>query len=144
MRLSFDSIEEVKEFVKSLKGTRGGRNEPDEAPAMAGTAPAPLATPATTSFPASGFAPQAQPAAFPGASGAPAVAPEVLALVQRITSKLDAAIAAGTANLEQALPWFRSQCGAEAANATIDQIKAQFLPKLTVPALDNIAKMMAA
>lgn len=148
MELKFSSIEEVQEFVKRLKGTRGGKAGADETE----TAPAPLAPP-TTPAPASqgfnpgGFAPPAagaapQAVAFP-APAAPAVAPEVQGLVGRIVTKLDGAIASGQP-ADQVLGWFRSQCGAEAANADLAQIKTVFLPKLTVPALENIAKLMNA
>jgi hypothetical protein len=140
MKLCFDSIEEVKEFVANLKGTRGKKGEIDDAPAAA--APAPLQPPQT--FNPSGFAPQGQPAAqvggaFPAAVVGPA--PEVLALVTKITARLDQALAGGQP-AEQALTWFRSQCGPEAASATMDQIKGTFLPRMTVPVLENIAKLM--
>lgn len=148
MKLCFDSIEEVKEFVASLKGTRGKKGEADDdMPKVTGQAPAPLQPPATqtATFNPGGFAPQAQPAA-PAASAFPVAAvtgpaPEVVALVGKITAKLDAAIAAGQP-ADAALQWFRGQCGPEAAQATMDQIKAVFLPKTPVPGLENIAKLM--
>ena len=94
MRLSFDSIDEVKEFVKSFKGTRGGKNEPDEAPA-AGQAPTPLMPPA------GGFAGPGSATGFPAAGGAfpttaaPAIDPALQGVVTRIVTKLDASLAAG-------------------------------------------------
>ncbi len=43
MELKFFSIDEVREFVKGLKGTRGGKTDTDDAPA--GDVPAPLQPP---------------------------------------------------------------------------------------------------
>jgi hypothetical protein len=149
MRLSFDSIEEVKLFVASLKGTRGKKGEDDVT--ETGNAPAPLAPPAGGS--AQGFNPggmstaQFAPPAGGAVAGAfPAAAapdPAIAALVARIVTKLDSAIASGQP-ADQALAWFKSQCGPETANYTLDQIKQQALPKLAQPVLENMAKLMAA
>lgn len=151
MELRFSSIEEVQEFVKRLKGTRGGKGDKDEGDAIdVNKAPPPLAPPQTGAvqgFQPGGFAPQvagAGPAAAgPFAAAAIGPAPEVLALVNRINVRLDAALMAGQPT-EQALDWFRKQCGPEAAAATMEQIKTVFLAKLSVPALENIAKQMNA
>lgn len=151
MRLSFDSIDEVKEFVKQLKGTRGGRGDKDDTDGATGgqTAPEPLKPPAggAAPFNPGTFAPPVGGAgqaggAFP-AAGAAGLAPEVQALVTRINTRIDGAIASGQ-SADQVLAWFRGQCGPEAANATMDQIKANFLPKAAVPVLENIAKLMNA
>jgi len=161
MKLEFDSIEEVKDFVSKLKGTRGGRaDKDDETPAQVrdtqANAPEPLKPPAgnSGSFSPGGlgatFAPPAPgataAAAGPFAAAAPAVAPEVLALVTRIGTRIDGAIASGQA-ADQVLAWFRGECqkaGIDAANATLDQIKSVLLVKMPVPALENIAKLMNA
>ena len=138
MKLEFDSLEELQEFTKKLKGTRRGKDDADDAPQPVQQAPAPIMPPQT------GFAPAAQQAAagpFGGNSGGPA--PEVMALVGRITAKLDSALASGQP-ADAALNWFRQQCGAGAEAATLDQIKTVFLPRLQVPALENIAKLMGA
>ncbi len=141
MRLSFDSIEEVKEFVKNLKGTRGGKDKDDE-PAATGSAPAPLAPPAGGFNPspgaASGFAPggAAPGGTFPGAA-APVANPAVAAIV----AKIDGSIASGQ-NAEGIATWFRVQLGAEANGATLDQIKAVLLPKAPQATLDGILKLM--
>jgi hypothetical protein len=149
MELTFSSIEEVKEFVKQLKGTRGGKGDKDDEPAPQNLAPAPLQPPAQA-FNPGGFAPPAagagQAAAGPFAAGAPAVAPEVLALVGRITTRIDGALAAGQP-ADAALAWFRGEVtrhGHDASQATMDQIKTVFLSKLGVPALELIAKQMNA
>lgn len=149
MRLSFDSIEEVQEFVKRLKGTRGGKDkDTDDAPATTGSAPAPVQPPP---LPAAGFNPGfaapgagAAPSggAFPAAA-APTIAPEIAALVQRIGQRADFAIQSGQP-ADQCLGWFRSQCGPEAANMTMDQIKTIALPKMSQAQLEGIAKLMNA
>jgi len=151
MRLSFDSIEEVREFVKGLKTSRTGKGSDDEGGAATGSAPQPLAPPQggqTGGFPgAGGFAPPgggATPAVggFP-APGVTGPAPEAVALVNRITAAVDKAVASGQP-ADAVLAWFRGQCGPEAANATMDQIKGHFLPKAALPTLENIAKLMNA
>ena len=63
--------------------------------------------------------------------------------MQRIIARIDSAIASGQPP-DAVLNWFRGQCGAEAAAATMDQIKTVFLPKLAMPGLENIAKLMNA
>lgn len=151
MRLSFDSIEEVKEFVTQLKGTRGKKGDVDEGVAAQGSAPAPLAPPTGTQpgfnpGATTGFAPLAGGAATLGAfpaAGAPTVAPEVVALVNRIKAVVDSAVAKGQP-VDQMLGWFRGQCGPEAASYTMDQIKDVALPKMAVPALEQMAKLMNA
>lgn len=147
MQLIFESIDEVRDFVSKLKGTRGGKNnaadDDNAGPAVA--APAPLQPPAGgvmggPAMAAPSFVPPQ--AAFPGpaAAAAPSVPPEILALVGRVVAKIDGALASGQP-ADTVLNWFRSQCGPEAANATLDQIKTVFLAKLSQPALENIVKL---
>jgi hypothetical protein len=149
MKLCFDTLEEVKDFVKQLKGTRGGKGDKDD-DAGPGTAPAPIQPPAgqaaPTFAPSGGFVPPGagatqQGAAFPAANAGPA--PEIMALVQRISARVDSAIQSGQP-ADQVLTWFRTQCGPEAATATMDQIKQHFLPRAAQAKLDDIAKLMAA
>lgn len=149
MRLSFDSIDEVKEFVKQLKGTRGGKNEAEEG-ANAGqqtavhAAPKPLDPPQGGGFPGAGATNGAFAGAAVGAFPTAAVlAPEVQALIARIVPKIDGALTSGQST-EAVLQWFRGQCGPDAANASLDQIKTIFLPKASQPVLENIAKLMNA
>jgi hypothetical protein len=147
MKLCFDSIDEVREFVKGLKTSRT-KGEPDEGAQAGTTAPAPLQPP----NPGPGFNPGFVPpgagagpmgGAFP-ATGAPGLAPEVAAIVARIVARMDGAVASGATKVEDMLTWFRGQCGAEAGAASLDQIKANFLPRLPMPTLENIAKLMSA
>lgn len=160
MRLSFDSIEEVKAFVASLKGTRGkkGDDETSEAALTTGNTmanvPNPIMPPTAGAisgqpmgFNPAGFAPPAPGAAtgggFPAAAAGPS--PEVMALVSAINAKLDASIGSGQP-AEGALTWFRGEIGKtgrDASAATLDQIKTVFLPQTPLPALQNIAKLMA-
>lgn len=139
MRLSFDSVEEVRNFVKEeLKGARrGGKDDNDGSTGGLPSNPAtPLAPPVGQTFNPSGA-----PAAF-NPSGS-AVPPEVTALVNRIIVRIEGALASGQP-AQAMLDWFRGQCGPEAAQATMDQIKQVLLPKAAVPTLENIAKLMNA
>jgi hypothetical protein len=153
MKLEFDSIDEVKAFYAQLKGTRGkkGDDEPS-GDALTGALAPPVQVPQPMAIPTqqpvfnpAGFAPQAQPAG-PAAQGFPAAVadPKVTELVTKITQRLDSTLASGQAP-DAALTWFRSQCaqaGLDAAQATLDQIKTIMLPKMSVPLLENIAKLM--
>ncbi len=134
-------FENEAEFKARIKNPRGGK---DDEPLTNNTAPAPLQPP------------QGQPAAFqPGATaafnppqggnfpGAPSIDSAGAAIVGRIVTRIDGAIASGQP-ADAVLTWFRGQCGAEAASATMDQIKQVFLPKLAMPTLENIAKLMNA
>lgn len=151
MKLEFDSIEEVKEFVTKLKGTRGGKaTDADDAPAAGTTAPAPAQPPAGGPGPT--FSPGPAPGAFggapaggafPGPAAPTGPSPEVLALVQRISARIDGAIASGQP-ADAARTWLAGQCGPEAANYTMDQLKTVALPKAAMPVLENIAKLMNA
>lgn len=149
MRLSFDSIEEVREFMKSLKGTRGSKGDTaDEAGAQPGNAPAPqMPQPGAQGFPGAGpFAPPAGGAAQGGGfpvAGAPVTPPEVTALINRIDVRIAGAIASGQP-AETARQWLSQQCGPDTAAYTLDQLKTSAMPKLSVPVLENIAKLMNA
>jgi len=140
--VEFDSEEEFKARIKNpRKG--GGTDEGDQTGTQSAQAPAPLAPPQTQQ-PA--FNPSPAPATFTppqGFPGAPTVDPVVTGLVQRISARIDSALASGQP-ADAVLTWFRGQCGAEAAAATMDQIKQVFLPKLAVPGLENIARLMNA
>ncbi len=146
MKLEFDSIDEVKAFYAQLKGTRGKKGD-DDAPETSQTTvqvPAPLQPPVTHApfnpQQATGFT---APAAS-GFPGAPVVDPAVQGLVDRIVTRADTLLKSGQGNAEQMLTWFRSQCGPEAAQATMDQIKTVFLPKASTTLLDQIAKLTGA
>lgn len=145
MKLCFDSIEEVKDFVKGLKSPRTKGGSDDEGQPGTGQAPTPLQPPSGTQFapPAggAGFPGPVQGGAFPAVTNGPA--PEVLALVQRIAARTTKLIQEGQ-SADQMLTWFRGQCGPEAAQATLDQIQQVFLPRASVPTLENIVKLTGA
>ena len=154
MQLTFDTVEELKEFVKThLKNPRNKAGGDDEGAQVGGTAPPPVMPPtggAASGFPSgpSGFVPQGA-GAGPMGGGFPAAAvtgpaPEVVALVNRIVARMNGAVQSGATKPDDMLTWFRGQCGPEAAAATIEQVQQHFLPRLPVPALEQIAKMMAA
>lgn len=156
MQLIFESIDEVRDFVTKLKGTRGGKNsgsdeaDTNTAGTATGQAPAPLQPPqGGPSFaPPGNAAPAFTAPSFPGGSPLPTAAPEVAALVGRISARMDAIIASGQTKADDMLGWFRAQCVQngfpEAGGATLDQIKGSWLAKLPQPSLDVIAKTIAA
>lgn len=148
MKLCFDSIEEVQDFVKRLKGTRGGKDK-DDGEGTAGQAPAPLTPP---QGPAPSFNPIgtqfAPPVGGAGPTGggfpvAAAIDPQVAALVHRISTRTNDLVKGGQDAVAM-LTWFRSQCGPEAANATMEQIQTVFLPRSSVPTLEQLAKLTGA
>jgi hypothetical protein len=137
--VEFDSEEEFKSRIKNPRGK--GDPEPGAGAGQVGQqAPTPLMPPqqfGVTQVQPTAFTP---PQAFPGT---PTIDPAVMALVQRIATRLDAVIAQGQP-VDTALGWLRGQCGAEASAATMDQIKTVFLPKLTAVGLEQIAKLIGA
>jgi hypothetical protein len=135
-------FENEAEFKARIKNPRGGKD--DDGQPVGNAAPAPLMPPQTQTAAFNPNPPAAfTPPQFPGGVGTPAGDPVVAGLVQRIVARIDSAIASGQP-ADAVLSWFRGQCGAEAAAATMDQIKTVFLPKLAVPGLENIAKLMNA
>lgn len=144
---------QVKDYVSKIKGTRNTKGEADEG-AQIGAAPAPLMPPITgpalgggfPGAPMTGFAPPAPGAApatgFP-AAGVTGPAPDVMAVVQRIVKVLDGAVASGQPEAS-ARDWLAKQCGPEVAAWTLPQLKEHALPRLSVPQLEGIAKLMNA
>lgn len=154
-KFTFDSVQEVRDFVKNdLKGARGAKLADDATDqSNPGQAPAPIMPPTggmqAGGFPGTGFAPQAggagpMGAGFPALGAQTGPSPEIVALVSRIVTKCEAAVNSGVAKVDDMLGWFRSQCGPGSEQATWDQIKTISLPRLTMPALENIAKAMNA
>jgi hypothetical protein len=144
MKLKFNSVEEVKEFVAQLKGTRGKKGDGDGEANPGLQAPAPVMPPANPGAfqgpgATQGFAPPAV-SPFPAATGGD---PAIAGLVHRIGAGIDTQLARGS-DPNNALTWFRQQCGPDAAAATMDQIKTVFLPRLPMAALENIAKLTGA
>lgn len=153
--VEFESAEEFEAFRTSGKKTRTKKEEQEETAGNTMTnVPTPIQPPTTGAiggqpmgFNPAGFAPPAPGAAtgggFPAAAAGPS--PEVMVLVNAINAKLDASIGSGQP-AEGALTWFRGEIGKtgrDASAATLDQIKTVFLPQTPLPALQNIAKLMA-
>jgi hypothetical protein len=144
MKLEFNSVEEVKEFVAQLKGKRGPKGDNDDGAAEQ-RAPAPVLPPAAAST-GFGGAPSQFSSGFPGvgAGHAGASSGEVTALVHRVNAKIDGAIGSGQP-ADAVLSWFRQRCeGVGGAAATLDQIKTVYLPKLSIAHLEETAKLMGA
>lgn len=158
MEYRFNSIAEVMEFVGCLtaKAKKSGKGEADGGEEQAGgtgSSPQPMAPPTGqagfpggqqgfTAPPAGGAAPQMGAGAFPalGAPTAPAIDPAIAAWVQKIGGVIDATMP--TPKGAEMLTWFRNNFGPEAAQATADQIKTVFLPRLNVEQLAGMGKMM--
>lgn len=144
--VEFDSEEEFKARIKNPRGAKGGNDDGEGQPG-ANQAPAPLQPPqgqpqAFNPGPAPQFSPPAGNA-FPGAPTTINSDPAVQALVTRINTRLDGLVTSGQPT-DAMLNWFRGRFGPEAANATMDQIKTNFLPKQSVPALEETAKLIGA
>jgi hypothetical protein len=148
--VEFDNEDEFEAFKTSGKKTRTkkGDDEQTATPPQHTTAtvnvPAPMAIPTATQF-----NPQATSTTFPQGGAFPSTAPaglaqEIMKVVNEVAAKLDSTIAGGSP-AEPALAWFRTEIGKhgfDASAATMDQIKGHFLPKLPMPALEGIAKLM--
>jgi len=153
MELTFSSIEEVKEFVKQLKGTRGGKSDnADEA--TAGNAPAPLMPQtgqigqAFGSQSAGAFAPPVGGATTLGgfpAAGAATLDPTIAELVNKCIGRIDGALQSGQP-AENCRQWLAGQLASaghpDASSATLDQIKQVYLPKMAAPWLSQIYTLM--
>ncbi len=141
MKLEFNSIDEIREFMDQLKGTRGGRKgKADEAEDVKADVPAPLQPPAG-SGPV--FAPQVQPVATVpafAAPAAPAIDPAVVDLVGKISARWNESVAAQPATGDAALKFFREQVGN--AGASKEQIQGTLLAQLSLDALKKIAGLV--
>lgn len=142
--VEFDSMDEFEAFRTSGRKTRGksqsGMTEVEEAvEAQAGradptdTRPPPAAPPAPA---AQGFTPPptATVHSFPGNSGTNPI-------VTAIIAKIDGALSSGQPT-DAVVMWFRQQIGPDAANATLEQIKTVFIPRLSEAQLKQIAPQL--
>lgn len=156
MRLSFDTIDEVKDFVKQLKGGRRTKGDADgddgETGAQVGGASTGLAPPpAQPPAGAPNFTPGGTPA--PGGAFVPGAAPNTMpAIVGRITAQVDKLIGGQVPGqpaqpADAVLQWLRGQIAphdATAASATMDQVKQVYLAKLPEAALNEMARLIGA
>ncbi len=129
--IDFDTWDEMIAFTTSGKKTRTKKEEAAEEIAEQ------TAT-ATPSAPVQGFTAPVVPASFPGSPpAAPAVANPIVA---QIIAKVDGALSSGQSP-DNVLNWFRQQIGPDAAQATLDQIKTVFLPRMNDAQLKALAPM---
>ena len=147
--VEFESEDEFEAFRVSGKKTRKGKGDKDEPETATALAPIQLPAAAPT------FAPQAAPSPFgaaPAAGVAPTAAafpapvasgpaPEVLALVQKISEQVDKVIGMGQP-ADKVLDWFQKRSGAGAEQATMEQIKSVFLPRMSTEMLTDTAKLI--
>lgn len=136
--VEFDSLDEYEQFRVSGKATRQRKKEDDEAasqPVAQAASPAPAAAQQTFTPPATAVQ------GFPGGGPAQAAAPPPHPLVIAINAKIDQAVASGQ-SADAIVNWFRQHIGAEAADATLDQIKNVFIPRLTEVQLKQIAPQL--
>ncbi len=131
--VEFDTVEEFEAFRTSGKKTRTKKEEAADEVVMD-------AMDVTKLPPATAFAPPVQaPQGFPGSP--PVATPQAAnPIVAQIIAKVDGALASGQSP-DNVLNWFRQQIGPDAAQATLDQIKTVFLPRMTDTQLKTLAPM---
>jgi hypothetical protein len=142
--VEFDNWDEMEAFRTSGKKTRGRKDDINEAPTveevtekvaqMNALASAP---PQQQPLPQQFVQPGPPPGGFPGGNGQVPVHPLVTAIIARI----DGAISTGQST-DAIATWFRQQIGPEAANATLDQIKQIFVPKMSSVQLETLAPIL--
>jgi len=141
--IEFENWDEMETFRTSGKKSRGRKGDVEDAPtvdevrdAVAANTPQqqqpPAAQPAQQQF-----APP--PGGFPGANGQMPSPSQVHPLVTAILARIDGAIQTGQ-SMDAIVTWFRQQIGPEAANATLDQIKQVFVPRMPEAQLKQIAQ----
>lgn len=159
INIEFDSWEEMEIFRTSGKKTRGKSQmtEVEEATELQAsrTNPAETQPPqqiektaqairdaqplqAAQSTFAAQVAPQ-QSQGFPGNSGH--MPDTTNPLIQAILARIDGAVNSGQ-SADAIVNWFRQQIGPEAAQATLDQIKQIFVPRMTEQQLRQIAPQL--
>jgi hypothetical protein len=145
--VEFDTWEEMEIFRTSGKKTRGKSQMADESPTADEVAEKQAQMVATQAPPqAQAFQPptavtaQPQPSqGFPGGNGA-APAP-AHPLVAAILARIDGAVGSGQP-ADAIVTWFRQQIGPDAANASLDQLKQVFIPRMTETQLKQIAPQL--
>jgi len=139
--IEFENWDEMETFRTSGKKSRGRKGDVEDAPtvdevrdAVAANTPQqpPAAQPVQQQF-----APP--PGSFPGANGQMPSPSQVHPLVTAILARIDGAIQTGQ-SMDAIVTWFRQQIGPEAANATLDQIKQVFVPRMPEAQLKQIAQ----
>lgn len=140
--IEFDSMDEFEAFRVSGKKTRGkGQRDEEEAP-PAVQAGQPVMQPIGGQ---QGFAPAPSGApamhGFPGASASAQQTVQMHPLAVAIISKVEGALSNGQPS-DAIVAWFRQQIGPDAANATLDQLKQVFIPRMPEAQLRQIAPQL--
>lgn len=152
--VEFDSMEDFEAFRISGKKTRSKSqmSEVEEATELqasranpADTRPPQIEQAAQAirdAQPLQGFAPppHGNVHSFPGGSGNSGT-PQAHPLVTAILARIDGAVASGQP-ADAVVTWFRQQIGPDAANATLDQIKQVFIPRMSEQQLKQIAPQL--
>lgn len=153
--IEFNSFEEFDAFRGShagpaIEGPRTEIVEPEKPKRTRAKKDEPVVTPEPEQPPADVPAStQGNPFPMPETAANPFTAPAVAEptavekLVVRIGTRIDAVIKQGQPE-EAMTTWFRSQIGADAANANMTQIKGALLAKLSETQLEGIAKLIGA
>jgi hypothetical protein len=135
--VEFDGMEEFEAFRTSGRKARSGKAKDDEPAAVEETAQAirdaqPLQAPPVPPPPPP---PAATIHSFPGTnSGAHP-------LVAAILTRIDRAIMDGQP-ADNVVMWFRQQIGPDAKDATLEQIKQVFIPKMSEMQLTQLAPLL--
>jgi hypothetical protein len=135
--VEFDNWDEMEAFRTSGKKTRGKAQVDDTPTVEEVTAAVAANTPPPQQFVQPGPPPQG----FPGANGQMPPPSQVHPLVTAILARIDGAVSTGQ-SMDAIVTWFRQQIGPEAANATLDQIKQVFVPRMPETQLKQIAPML--
>ena len=135
--VEFNSWEEMELFRTSGKTKRSKKE--DEAPVEEVAQAIREAQPVQAAFTAPAPPPPPVPSqGFPGGNGA---TPPVNPLVKAIWERIDGAIASGQP-ADNVVIWFRNQIGPDAAQATLDQIKQVFIPRMSEQQLRQIMPLL--
>ncbi len=130
--VDFDTWDEMEAFRTSGKKTRTKKEEAADIAEETAVA--------TPSAPVQGFtAPVVPVQGFPG-SMPPAAPAAVNPIVAQIIAKVDGALSSGQSP-DNVLNWFRQKIGPDAAQATLDQIKTVYLPRMNDAQLKTLAPM---
>jgi hypothetical protein len=139
--VEFDTWEELEQFRVSGKATR--KRVKDDEPTVEEVAekqaqmpqPAPAIQPVATP---PDVQQHMQSVGFPGANGQ---TPPTHPLVTAILARIDSAIGSGQP-ADAIVTWFRQQIGPDAAQASLDQLKQVFIPRMSEAQLKQIAPQL--
>ncbi len=136
--IDFDTWDEMIAFTTSGKKTRTKKEEAADEAVSGGDMGLPAVGTPGSVIGTSGFTAPVVPTSFPGS--APAAPQAANPIVAQIIAKVDGALSSGQSP-DNVLNWFRQQIGPDAAQATLDQIKTVFLPRMNDAQLKTLAPM---